>query len=99
MTSEQEEILNGKYSESFEKFWLLQLRKIGKGKAWNRWKQKKLDKVADTIIAIWIKQKPLYEKRLLERNIDPPHPETWLNQCRWQDELEQINPQKKRAYL
>lgn len=90
-------ILNGQYSKKFEDFWQKQIRKVGKGDAWSVWKKKKLDGAAEVIIAAWEKQKPIYQKRAEKPDYDPPHPRTWLSQCRWQDELEDTKPQ--RTYL
>lgn len=70
--------------DRFPEFWTAYPRKEGKAKAEKVWKTQKLDKLADEIVA-----------DVLARVADPkhwdvvqfiPHPTTYLNQRRWEDE-------------
>ena len=82
------------YSNGFETFWKLYPRKQGGSKlsAWEKWKSK---------------VKPLFEGEVtdaLKAQIDAgmfstekkwiPHGRTWINQQRWEDEIE---PRKARS--
>lgn len=70
--------------ESFEKFWLRMPRKEKKKDCRTKWKyipkknHDKIHKALDKIIPIWDKK----EKQFI------PHPLTWLNGERWDDEVE-----------
>lgn len=67
----------------FESFWNAYPRKVGKGAAINAWKKAKppLDAVLSAIRKA--RQSPDWLK---ERGAFIPHPATWLNQARWEDE-------------
>lgn len=71
------------YAQNFEEFWKLYPRKIGKGKA--RDKYKSLVSKHELIITALNKQIPCW-KDIEVKYI--PHPATWLNQERWEDEIE-----------
>ena len=70
--------------ENFEIFWNEYPRKVGKGACRKIWERKKfsdevLNKMLETIT---------WQKKLIQWQ-DPtyiPHPSTWLNQERWEDE-------------
>lgn len=82
---------------NFEKFWKLYPRHENRKKAKAIWERKKLDSIAEVIIADVIKRKekhlPWQDKQFI------PHATTYLNGERWQDEVqnqqakdESINP-------
>ena len=72
--------------EVFNSFWELYPKKIGKGgarKAWNKIKNPKatLEKIAKSLV--WQKQSEQWKK---ENGQFIPHPSTYLNNERWEDE-------------
>ena len=76
------------YSESFEKWWEVYPRKLSKGRAWKTWKQDKLDKRVDELIEKLQQQVAVQYSKTEARFI--PHPSTYLNDKRYDDEVEQI---------
>ena len=70
-------------ADGFEKFWEAYPRKVGKGAAQNSWRKAKppLDAVLTAIRKARVSQD--WQK---ERGAFIPHPATWLNQARWEDE-------------
>jgi hypothetical protein len=73
------------YSASFLEFWEAYPRKVGKGAAWSAWKSRKCASLKDDILQSVEAHKPEWsqlETRLI------PHPSTFLNQRRWEDEIE-----------
>lgn len=77
------------YSQQFETFWAAYPRKTGKGKAWESFEKydvtdELLGKMLETLEAA---------KRSAQWRKDGgqfiPHPSTWLNQRRWEDEIPQ----------
>ena len=82
------------YSESFELFWNVYPRKTGKWKAYARWqevgKQQRIGAIEITtrgIIDIVKKQKDANHLRMDDTKYIPLA-ETWLNQRRWEDEID-----------
>lgn len=69
----------------FDAFWKVYPRKVGKQKARNRFKKIVTgeDKFKELMTAIE-KQNEVYSTREMK---SIPHPDTWLNQGRWEDEL------------
>ena len=69
----------------FDAFWRVYPRKVGKQKAKNRFKKivTNEDKFNELMAAIE-KQNEVYSTREMK---SIPHPDTWLNQGRWEDEL------------
>lgn len=67
----------------FESFWNAYPRKVGKGAAINAWRKAKppIDAVLSAIRKA--RQSPDWLK---DRGAFIPHPSTWLNQARWEDE-------------
>ena len=86
------------YTSSFLTFWNSYPKKVGKGAAFNSWKRiKKNDGLLENILsAIETQKKSDQWKRDNGQYI--PHPATWLNQRRWEDEAVAIN-QPKREYV
>lgn len=74
------------YSERFEEFWKLYPRKVGKGAAWKAWERIRMgeaDLLHNCLCALgWqIKQ----EQWVKDNGSFIPHPQTYLNQRRWED--------------
>lgn len=67
---------------SFERFWNLYNYKQGKkSKAEKLWSQLSEEVKAIALVAV-----PKYNKWLGTKSIDKAYPETWLAQCRWENE-------------
>ena len=72
--------------ERFDRFWESFPRKVGKGAAWRVWARLRpdaalLDKMRDTLA--WQSRDPQWLKNGGQYI---PHPQTWLNQERWNDQ-------------
>lgn len=83
------------YPPDFEvNFWHPQLRKVGKGAAKRRWDALGREDQWRAVRA-WAEQRPYYLRRKEVRDQDYPHPETWLSQRRWEDEVDlaDFNPE------
>lgn len=78
------------YSQSFEHFWSEYPRKTAKAKAWASWKGLDIECQRDAYRAIKAQVKGGH---FLGRDgVDIyPHAATWLNQCRWEDEIKASN--------
>lgn len=74
------------YPEEFESFWKEYPEKIGKGKAYDSWKKLSTTQKEKCVVQIklQVENKHFTNKRG-EDYI--PHPTTWLNQKRWEDEI------------
>lgn len=73
-------------SSSFETFWKEYPRRIGKGAALKSWKKLKLD---DVLIKVILESLAVQRNSKQWRDVQYiPHPATWLNQRRWEDEVE-----------
>ncbi len=68
----------------FDKFWEIYPRKVGKGAARRKWQTKKCDNYFDEIIKA-VEQYTNSQQWESIRYI--PHPATFLNQERWEDEI------------
>lgn len=85
--------LNKKECErNFEKFWEAYPRKVGKQNAHKAFLKLKVDSETLEKILFAIKQQKSSEQWQDERYI--PHPTTWLNGARWNDELPKASPKK-----
>lgn len=73
------------YGSSFDYFWMLYPRKIGKAKAWVAFK-KACEKVNENILLNKVREFSIAMEGQEKRFI--PHAATWLNQKRWEDEIE-----------
>lgn len=77
--------------QKFEKFWQIYPRKVGKAKAKQKWL--KLPITDDLFVKIIKALETQIEYSWRDKDIEfIPHPITWLNQERWEDE---IKPTKK----
>ena len=86
------------YSPLFLNFWSKYPSKVGKGAAWKAWKKiKSPSAMIDTIISA-INEQARTEKWKKDNGQYIPNPATWLNQCRWEDEIN-TEPEVKYEYL
>jgi hypothetical protein len=75
------------YTESFAKFWEAYPNKTAKGDAFKAWQKIKSRPAVEILLAAVEKQKSCSQwKRDSGQFI--PHPSTWLNQRRWEDEAQ-----------
>lgn len=78
------------YTEEFENFWKEYPEKVGKGKAFDTWKKLSKSEIKTCIDAIKKQVDGNHFKN--KSGVDYiPHPTTWLNQKRWEDEIKKIN--------
>lgn len=75
----------GHLADRFEEWWQHYPKKRGKEPSRKKWRQKRLDERADELIADVQKRKKR-DSRWLRGY--PPDPHTYLNQERWEDEIE-----------
>lgn len=80
----------------FDLFWSTYPTKVKKKQSLEIWKRKNLDKLADQIIAD-VSKRMLEDRSWLDGYI--PHPTTYLNGERWQDESKQNKPKRKRGFV
>ena len=84
--NKDKKVNNNTYSVSFSSFWNEYPVKKGKGSAYKSWLKKKPD-IENVLLAI---KNQIDEKEKLKANQqfcpEWPHPTTWLNQERWDDE-------------
>ena len=79
-----------KYSIGFESFWSIYPRKIAKHKAYSAWKNHtKNVKVAAIIDSL--KSQIQSEAWQKENGMYIPHPTSWINGRRWEDEVGKVN--------
>lgn len=72
-------------SDSFKQFWAAYPKKIGKGAAWKAWVMASVP--TSTVLAAIEAQKQTDQWRK-DNGQFIPHPATWLNQRRWEDEVQ-----------
>lgn len=83
---------NDIYSDDFLEFWKSYPRKVGKGGAWKIWKRlnpdiELLNKMIDAVNG--------QKKTVQWKDVNfIPHPETWLNKRKWEDEISE-SPKSK----
>lgn len=73
------------YSPEFEQFWKEYPKKVGKGGAYRAWNKAKLPPLAEILTAVANQKNSDQWSRENGRYI--PNPETWINQGRWDDEV------------
>jgi len=73
------------YDEDFTSFWNAYPKKVGKGAAWSAWKRAKPP--ATSILLTVLEQQKDSEQWTRENGRFIPHPATWINQKRWDDEI------------
>ena len=82
---------------TFEDFWRLYPRKVSKRTAEKSWKREILSTPPDQIIEGLRRQLPFYATRDQQFI---PHPSTWLNNARWEDEVQiPVKTEKKRSVV
>lgn len=74
-------------TDQFETFWKLYPRKIGKKTALTKWKKIKPDEQLNTTILEALKKYCKVDQWTKDNGAFIPHPSTWLNQERWNDEI------------
>ena len=75
------------YSSEFELFWNEYPRKVGKTNAYKSWDKQNLDSLSEKIIKK-VKEYKNNQQWQKENGQFIPHPTTWLNQGRWEDEVQ-----------
>lgn len=73
------------YSDEFEAFWTAYPRKEGKGKAWESWQ--KLKNLIPDDVCERVQRAARCDQWQKDGGQFIPHPTTWLNQRRWDDEM------------
>ena len=73
--------------EGFDHFWKLYPRKVGKAAAEKAWKKLKVTPELFTLIATALGRQSVSIDWLKSGGQYIPHPSTWLNDKRWQDEV------------
>lgn len=81
-------------SERFSEFWSVYPKRVAKAAAKRHWGRHKLDKLADQIIAA-VKRYKTTEMWLKDKGKYIPNPLTFLNQGRWDDEIDSLASEKK----
>lgn len=74
------------YTEGFSCFWGIYPKKIGKGKAFEFWQKINPDIELQQKILIAVEQQKQTAQWRKDSGQFIPHPATWLNQERWEDE-------------
>ena len=74
-------------AEGFDRFWKLYPRKVGKAPAEKAWKKLKVTPELFTLIATALGRQSVSIDWLKSGGQYIPHPATWLNDKRWQDEV------------
>lgn len=72
--------------ERFDAFWEAYPRKVGKDAAWRSWQKRRPDEGLATAMLAALEWQRESENWRKEQGQFIPHPATWLNQGRWQDE-------------
>lgn len=80
--------------EGFDQFWSLYPRKTGKDAAWRIWLRLKPSPAMTTDMLAAIREQQVSPQWVKDGGQFIPHPRTWLNQGRWQDEPVNV-PQMK----
>lgn len=81
-------VVKGFYSEEFESLWKEYPKKVGKGGAYRAWNKIKPDKATLDRMIESVRSQKKSEQWKREGGQFIPNPETWLNQRRWEDEVE-----------
>ncbi|MFA5385357.1 MAG: hypothetical protein WC364_11985 [Eubacteriales bacterium] len=77
--------------DGFDLFWGIYPKKVGKGAARKAWEKKKCNTIKENIMEA-VKNQREWEQWVKEEGQFIPHPSTWINEERWNDEgMEKIN--------
>lgn len=95
LKKKKEKTASAEYTHDFEEFWKIYPRREGKGLAFKSWQKLTIERKR---IAYGALKKQL--KVLIDRMSDPrgnfcPLPATWINQCRFDDDADQMELAKK----
>jgi len=82
-------------SNGFDEFWKNYPRKIGKQAAFKAWKRLKFPQSLLPIILSAIEKQKTSTQWKRDNGQFIPHPTTWLNQGRWDDEIKNNIPRKE----
>ena len=82
-----ERLLEPPMSEGFEKFWKEYPNKKAKKKAYEIWNRLNLDEEAREIVMTALEAHKKSAQWTRDEGQYIPHPASWLNQHRWEDEL------------
>lgn len=80
------------YPEDFEEFWRAYPKKTGKGAALKAWKRINPGQKLKSQMIEAIKVQCRSQQWLKDKGQYIPHPATWLNQFRWEDTPERLQP-------
>jgi hypothetical protein len=80
------------YSPQFITFWLAYPKKIGKGAAYGAWRKINPSAILAQQMISAVKRQKETPQWLKNDGEFIPHPATWLNQRRWEDELSETKP-------
>jgi len=90
--SDAQPAVKGTYPQDFEAFWQAYPRKVGKAAAFGKWKSRK-PPLAEVLKALEVQKRcEQWQDITLV-----PHPETWLNQKRWEDDASAYAPAKPKT--
>jgi hypothetical protein len=81
---------NKDYTDDFLKFWKAYPKKIGKGAAYKSWLKIKPNNGTLALIIAAVKNQQSCDQWCRDNGQFIPHPATWLNQSRWEDEVEKV---------
>lgn len=76
------------YTQEFNEFWDAYPKKVGKGAAWKAWEGKKKIRPALPEILVAVKKQSNSSQWQKDGGQYIPNPATWLNQARWDDEID-----------
>lgn len=80
--------------KGFSEFWAAYPRKAGKGAAEKAWAKLKADDALTETILAAIEKHKTSDQWKKDGGKYIPHPSTWLNQRRWEDEVESAEPEE-----
>ncbi len=78
--------------EAWDRFWAIYPRKVDKAKAIRAWNKLKADRKLMQIMSAALKAQRASEEWRRDNGRAIPYPSTWLNNRRWEDELEDFTP-------
>ena len=87
---------DGSYTKGFTAFWAVYPRREGKGRAWDIWTSGDLDKKLSEILD-GVAMYKCSKSWMKDGGAFVPHPATWLNQRRWEDDPERELVKAKHA--
>lgn len=82
--------LTEEYEQQFQEFWVVYPEKVAKGNAYETWKllDEATKQACITAIKNQVENNHFYKE--WKKEDVPPHPTTWLNQRRWEDNVKKI---------